>query len=84
MNVTETLRSVVAESRSTHYAIQQATGINARAIDRFMDGTDVRGMTIDKLCEYFGLELCQKKGRTAPKQPAKKPATNRKRSAKKK
>ena len=84
MNVTETLRSVIAESGSTHYAIQQATGINARAIDRFMDGTDVRGMTIDRLCEYFGLELCRKKGRSARKRAVKKPTTGRKRPAIKK
>lgn len=54
---TETLRNAVNGSKESRYAICAATGIDQAALKRFADGGDIRGETLDKLAEYFGLEL---------------------------
>ena len=53
--------------------------MNIRTIDRFVtEELPARTTTFDSLCEYFGLELAEKKKQTAVKQAGKKPATKRK------
>ena len=86
MVISEQLKRAVVQSGETHYKLAKETGVDSRTLDRFMSGeqSNIQSGTVDALCAYLGLELCQKKGRTTPKQPAKKPATSRKRSAKKK
>ena len=83
MTVSGQLRRAIQESAETHYRIGQATGIDTRALDRFVvDGKHIRTETVDKLCEYLGLELRPKKTGTTVKQAAKKTATKRKRRKK--
>ncbi|MCH7685961.1 MAG: hypothetical protein IH899_04645 [Planctomycetes bacterium] len=86
MAITDQLKQAIADSGRTHYAIGKGADVAPHVLDRFMSGErpHLRTDTVNKLCEYFGLELCRKKGRSARKRPAKKPATSRKRSAKKK
>lgn len=83
MNVSERLRQEIVESGHTHYRVWKESGASSRIIDRFVDGTaDIRVSTVDRLCEYFGLELRPKNRETAGRQAAKKPATKRKRPKK--
>ncbi len=83
MAVTEQLRRAIHESGKTHYRIWKDSDVDSRAIDRFVAGeTDLKGATIDSLCDYFGLELRPKKTGTTVKQAAKKTATKRKRRKK--
>jgi hypothetical protein len=93
MTVTERLRNAIQDSDLTHYRIWKDSGVDSRALDRFVAGeTDIKGATIDALCDYLGLELTEKAGTapkesgnkpgTPPKQAAKKPATKRKRAKK--
>jgi hypothetical protein len=84
MNVSEQLRQAIVESGETHYRIWKDSGVSSRIIDRFVDGTaDIRVSTIDRLAEYFGLELTKKKSGTAPKEAGKKPGTAPKQAGKK-
>ena len=74
MGITSQLRSILAESGITHYRIREDTGIATPALDRFVSGERIylRSDTMDKLCDYFDLELRKKSGTTAKKQVAKK------------
>ena len=84
MGVTDQLRQAIVASNETHYRIWKESDVNSRVIDRFVAGdVDIRGTTLDKLCDHLGLELCRKKGQTAKKQPAKKRATTDKQKRKK-
>ena len=83
MDVSAQLRQVIIDSGQTHYRIWKDSGVSSRIIDRFVEGTaDIRVSTVDRLCEYFGLELSEKKTGTAVKQTGKKTATKRKRAKK--
>lgn len=55
--VTNTLRATITASAQTRYAIAKGAGVDQAAILRFMEGTDIKGATVDKLANYFGLEL---------------------------
>ena len=58
--------------------------MSIRNIDHFVkEGKPATTDTFDALCDYFGLELCRKKGRTRAKQPAKKGTPSGKRTVKK-
>lgn len=84
MDVSEQLRRTIIESGQTHYRIWKESGVSSRIIDRFVGGTaDVRASTIDRLCSYFGLELCPKKPESTVKQAPKKAAAKRKQAKKK-
>ncbi len=56
-SITKTIRDAVNASEETRYAICQVTEIDQAALKRFAEGGDIRGVTLDKLAEYFGLEL---------------------------
>jgi len=73
MTVSNQLRNAIVASGETHYRIGKETGVNAKSLDWFVSGDrpELRTGTVDKLCEYFGLELCQKKQRTSGKQATK-------------
>ena len=72
MAVTDVLRSVLQESRQTHYQVGKSTGVDIRIVDRFVSGETVpSGTTIDKLCKYFGLELAEKKQKKSAKKATK-------------
>ena len=85
MAITEQVRQAVIDSGETHYRVGKESGVDTRVLDRFVNGEtdDIMGRNIDKLADYLGLELCRKKRGTAPKQATKKPASSRKRTAKK-
>ncbi len=73
MTVTEKLRTIIIASGQTHYRIGNATGMNIRNLDKFVAReTSPSGANIDKLCEYFSLELCKKKKRKTRKQTSRK------------
>lgn len=63
MTISEQLRRAIVESGETHYRIGTEAGVPIKSLDWFVTGKrpELRSGTIDKLCEYFGLELCQKK-----------------------
>jgi len=85
MTITEQLRQAIIESGETHYRIGKETGVDTRVLDRFVSRQieDMMGRNIDRLAEYFGLELAEKKPGTAPKEATKKPGTTGKRAKKK-
>ncbi len=78
MTVSERLRQTIQASNETHYRIGKETGVDISIIDRFVSGErpNIKAHTIDKVCDYLGLELCRKKRRkraeTKPKQGRKK------------
>ena len=84
MAVSDQLKDAIVNSGATHYRIGKDTGVSVKSIDWFVSGERpyLRSDTIDKLCEYFGLELSEKKTGTAVKQTGKRPATKRKRAKK--
>jgi len=84
MTVTEQLRQRIRESGLTNYRIGKDLGVSIRTIDRFVtDEREARTNTFDALCEYFGMELAEKKPKTAPNEAGKKPGTGRKQAGKK-
>ena len=74
MKVSEHLRKAIVDSGETHYRIGKESGVDTKVIDRFVsrERPSVRSETIDRLCEYLGLEL-QPKKQTGRKQPSKRP-----------
>lgn len=60
-SITTTIRDAVNSSKESRYAISQATGIDQAALKRFAEGGDVVGATLDKLADYYGLELKPKR-----------------------
>lgn len=65
MTVSEQLRQAIVDSGETHYRIGKEAGVPIKSLDWFISGQrpELRSGTIDKLCEYFELELCPKKRR---------------------
>ena len=51
------LRERIKASGLTHYAIAKRAGTVPQVIDRFMEGNDLRGVTIDKLADAFDCVL---------------------------
>lgn len=56
------------ESGTTIYAVAKATGLNNSVLARFVNGErkQIRSETIDRLCEYLGLEVRPASGTTTP------------------
>ena len=65
MTVSEQLREAIIESGLTHYRIGKDTGVDTKVIDRFVSGErpTIRSDTLDRLCEYLGLQLRAAKGK---------------------
>lgn len=62
MTVTESLLAALRgrlKSGETFYAIGKAAGVDQQIISRFVseERKQIRSETIDRLCEYLGLEL---------------------------
>lgn len=55
--ITETLRTTIKTCGRSRYAIAKASGVDEAMLCRFMQGLDLRGETINRLAEHFGLEL---------------------------
>ena len=72
MTVTEQLRKAIRESSLTNYRIGKDIGVSIRTIDRFYtDGRPATTDTFDAMCDYFGLELAEKKTGTTRKRAKK-------------
>jgi DNA-binding Xre family transcriptional regulator len=67
--INEQLRKAIRATGETHYRIGKETGIDTRTLDRFMSGERpwLRSDTMDRLCEYLGLELRPKKRKPSPR-----------------
>lgn len=65
MTVSDQLRRAIIDSGLTHYRIGKDTGIDTKVIDRFVSGErpTIRSDTLDRLCEYLGLQLRPKPGK---------------------
>ena len=58
VKVTETLRRAIEQAGVSLYKIAKLTGIEQSTLSRFVRGErGLDGNSIDKLAEYFGLEL---------------------------
>ena len=79
MTISEQLRETVERCGETHYRIGKEADVDISVVDRFVSGErpNITAQTIDRLCDYLGLELCSKR-------PRQKAARKTKRGAKKK
>ena len=59
--IMEILREHIRSCGKSRYRISKDTGVEEAALCRMMQGGGCYSDTADKLCEYFGLELVQKK-----------------------
>lgn len=65
LSVTDTLRKAIADSGKNFLTLERESGVVRQSLMKFARGDrHLRGDMIDKLAEYFGLEL-------APSKPAK-------------
>lgn len=64
MTISEQLRAAIEAADDTYYRIAKDAEVDWGTLQRFVDGRrpNIRIDTIDKLCEYLGLEL-RPKGR---------------------
>ena len=61
-SVTEMIRKTIQARGISGYLIEKKSGISQGGVSRFLRGQrDIRGAQIDRLCEYLGLELREKK-----------------------
>jgi DNA-binding Xre family transcriptional regulator len=81
MTISKQLKEAIQKSDQTFYRIAKDAGVNWSALQRFITGErpNIRIDTVDRLCEYFGLELQPKQA--ADKQPANKRRTTAKKKA---
>ena len=64
MAVSDTLRAVLIESGLPLKRIQIETGVPRNSLRRFINGEQsLRSDLIDKLAEFFALELVERKGK---------------------
>jgi DNA-binding Xre family transcriptional regulator len=63
MTVSKQLRDAIESQDVTLYRISRDAEVDWGTLQRFIDGRrpDIRMSTVDKLCEYLGLELQTKK-----------------------
>ncbi len=68
MAISDQLRQAIGDADETYYAIAKGADVNWSAIQRFANNErpNIRIDTVDRLCDYLGLELRPKK------QPARK------------
>jgi len=59
--IIEKIAKVIEKSGHSRYEIWKATGIDQSVLHRIVHGGSCSIETADKLCEYLGLELVQKK-----------------------
>lgn len=66
MSISDQLREAVRACGSV-YAVARDSGVNQSSLNRFMNGErDLRLTAVDKLANYFGLEL---RPRRTPRRP---------------
>ena len=60
--ISDQIRAAIETSGVSRYGIAMATGIDQATLSRFMGGTGgITVETLDKLSEYLGLEIVEKK-----------------------
>jgi transcriptional regulator with XRE-family HTH domain len=67
------LAKAIKESGQSRYQISKATGIDQAVLCRIATGSGTGSSslkTLDVLCEYLGLELVKKKGKTKEQKSA--------------
>jgi len=57
----EKIRLAIEKSGMSRYQIAKDTGISESVLCKIMQGGSAGHRTLDKLCEYLGLELREKK-----------------------
>ena len=58
MTMTDTLRKAIADSGKTFLALERESGVKRQSLMKFARGErHMRGDQLDKLVEYFGLQL---------------------------
>jgi hypothetical protein len=67
--LTHQLRRAILDSGQSRYAIAKATGIDAAALCRFMQGAGLSMQSIDALGQHLGVELVAR--RAAKRRPKK-------------
>lgn len=69
MTISDQLAAAIKAEDVTLYRIAKDAGVDWGTLQRFLDGTraNIRIETVDKLCEYLGLELRPKKKTRKPK-----------------
>lgn len=55
--LTDTLRATIAQRGLTGYRVAQAIGVRPQVVQRFIDGRDLYGATLDKLAAGLGFAL---------------------------
>ncbi len=65
MTISDRLRAAIDAADVTLYRIAKDASVDWGTIQRFMDGTrpNIRIDTLERLCEYLGLDLQPKKKR---------------------
>ncbi len=63
MSISKQLRDAIESKDVTLYRISRDAEVDWGTLQRFLDGSrpNIRIDTVDKLCEYLGLELLPKK-----------------------
>lgn len=64
LTITDTLRKAIADSGKSFLALERESGVVRQSLMKFARGErHMRGDQLDKLAEYFGLELVARKRR---------------------
>lgn len=59
--IMESVVNAINESGKSRYRIAKDTGIDNSVLFRIVNGGSCNVQTLERLCEYLGLELVQKK-----------------------
>lgn len=60
--ITQAIKIEMARQGLTPWQIEKATGVNHSAIQRMIDGTDLRCDTADKLMKHLNLAVAEREG----------------------
>ena len=60
--LTETSRATIKARGLTAYRVSQVIGTRPHVVQRFLDGFDLRGATLDKLVSALGLAIVETEG----------------------
>ncbi len=61
--IMENLAKAIKESGKSRYRIAKDTGVDNTVLFRIVNGGSCNVQTADRLCEFLGLELVEKKRR---------------------
>lgn len=71
MSLAEQLRKKIRESGLSANALARESGVPQPMITNFLNGSDIRLETANKLATYFGLRLCDEPQAKPPAKSAK-------------